>query len=63
MNAILTYTLFGYLCGSILFARVAAALFHRDKEYLESEDGNPGTANAFRYGGISCGCSPCAATC
>lgn len=55
MNAILTYTLFGYLCGSILFARVAAALFHRDKEYLESEDGNPGTANAFRYGGFSCG--------
>lgn len=55
MNAILTYTLLGYLCGSILFARVAAVLFHRDKEYLESEDGNPGTVNAFRYGGFWCG--------
>ena len=36
MNAILTYTLFGYLCGSILFARVAAALFHQDREYEKS---------------------------
>ena len=55
MNAILTYTLFGYLCGSILFARVAAALFHQDREYEKSEDGNPGTVNAFRYGGFWCG--------
>ena len=33
MEEIMTYALFGYICGSILFARVAAALFHQDREY------------------------------
>ena len=55
MEEIMTYALFGYICGSILFARVAAALFHQDREYEKSEDGNPGTVNAFRYGGFWCG--------
>ncbi len=55
MEEIMTYALFGYICGSILFARVAAALFHQDREYEKSEDGNPGTVNAFCYGGFWCG--------
>ena len=55
MEEIMTYALFGYICGSILFARVAATLFYQDREYEKSEDGNPGTVNAFRYGGFWCG--------
>lgn len=48
------YILFGYLCGSVLFARVMGQLFHRD--VVEgSKDQNPGTANAFMHGGFFCG--------
>lgn len=49
------YALFGYLSGSVLYARVSAALFHKNNMLEESEDQNPGTANAFRYGGFACG--------
>lgn len=49
------YTIFGYLSGSILFAYVFGRLF-RGKDITEdSADGNPGTANAFMYGGFVCG--------
>jgi glycerol-3-phosphate acyltransferase PlsY len=50
----LSCCLLGYLLGSILFARVAGALFHRDITG-GSPDRNPGTANAFTYGGFWCG--------
>lgn len=49
------YILFGYLMGSVLFARVSARLFHRPEIIEKSDDGNPGTANAFKYGGFGCG--------
>lgn len=49
------YALIGYLSGSILFARVAAKLFHKEGIFADSEDGNPGTFNAFSYGGFWCG--------
>lgn len=49
------YTMMGYLGGSILFARVFAALLHRGDILSRSADGNPGTANAFVYGGVWCG--------
>lgn len=49
------YIVFGYLCGSILFARVSAALLRRGDITSCSADGNPGTANAFLYGGFWCG--------
>lgn len=49
------YTVMGYLGGSILFARVFAALLHRGDILSHSADGNPGTANAFVYGGFWCG--------
>ena len=45
---------FGYFSGSILFARVYAALFNKD--IIEnSKDKNPGAANAFMHGGMLCG--------
>ena len=45
---------FGYFSGSILFARVYAALFNKD--IIEnSKDKHPGAANAFMHGGMLCG--------
>ena len=41
------YIVFGYLCGSILFARIFAALLQKGDITVQSKDGNPGTANAF----------------
>lgn len=51
----LLFILSGYLCGSILFARLAADLFGKPAILSESKDANPGTANAFQYGGFWCG--------
>lgn len=48
------FTVFGYLSGSILFARVYGGLFGKDL-ISNSSDGNPGTSNAFMYGGMLCG--------
>ena len=50
----LWYTLAGYISGSILFARVFGGVFDKDVTG-KSKDGNPGTANAFMYGGFICG--------
>lgn len=44
-----------YLCGSVLFARLAVDLFGKAAILSESRDANPGTANAFQYGGFWCG--------
>lgn len=49
------YVVFGYLCGSILSARVCAAILQRGDITAKSADGNPGTTNAFLYGGFWCG--------
>ncbi len=49
------YIIAGYLAGSILFAPLSATLLGRRDVLAESPDGNPGTANAFRYGGFVCG--------
>ena len=54
MLTALCFTVFGYLSGSILFARVYGALFGKDL-ISNSTDGNPGTSNAFIYGGMLCG--------
>lgn len=45
----------GYLSGSVLYARVFAALFQKGDILQQSRDHNPGTANAFLYGGFWCG--------
>ncbi len=51
----LVFILFGYLSGSVLYARVFASLFGGRDILSQSADQNPGTSNAFRYGGFSCG--------
>lgn len=49
------YILTGYLLGSILFAPLCAALLGKGSVTEASPDQNPGTANAFAYGGFWCG--------
>lgn len=49
------FILLGYLSGSVLFARVFARLFGKEEMIENSRDQNPGTANAFMYGGFWCG--------
>lgn len=44
-----------YLSGSILYANFFGALFGVRERYAESADRNPGTANAYTYGGFWCG--------
>ena len=45
----------GYLSGSVLYARIFAGFFKKDNMIENSKDKNPGTANAFMYGGFWCG--------
>lgn len=52
----LFYIILGYLSGSILFANLSARLLGRDDITENTSDRNPGTANAFRNGGLLCGC-------
>lgn len=52
---IVAFILLGYLSGSVLFARVFARLFGKEEMIENSRDQNPGTANAFMYGGFWCG--------
>lgn len=49
------FALFGYLSGSVLYAYVFACLLKKDGMIEKSRDRNPGTANAFLYGGFLCG--------
>lgn len=55
MRQAILFALLGYLCGSLLFARAALSLFGKKDAYLDFDDRNPGTANAFRSGGVLCG--------
>lgn len=55
MDAILLFTLLGYLSGSVLYARVFAGLLGKGDVAERSKDRNPGAANAFSYGGFWCG--------
>lgn len=45
----------GYLCGSILFARLISVLLKKRNFIQDSPDHNPGAANALKYGGFLCG--------
>lgn len=49
------WILFGYLSGSILYARIFAKLFRKEDMIEKSKDRNPGAGNAFMYGGFWCG--------
>lgn len=55
MKRAILYVIIGYLSGSVLFASLAEALFHRPGMIEKSSDGNPGAANAFLQGGGFCG--------
>lgn len=53
MEAIIS-VLTGYLSGGVLYAPVFAKLFGKERMLEKSKDQNPGTANAFMYGGFWC---------
>lgn len=55
MTRDIMYILCGYLCGSVLFARIAGYFLGRGDVSENSDDKNPGTFNAFKYGGFLCG--------
>lgn len=52
----LLWTLIGYLSGSILYAYLIPRYISNINIYEASDDGNPGTANVFKYAGIPAGC-------
>lgn len=54
MTRVLFFAIFGYLSGSVLFARVISGLMGKDI-LSGSKDENPGASNAFQYGGFLCG--------
>lgn len=49
------FILAGYLCGSVLFGKLFSIQFGNVDIQVVSEDKNPGTYNAFHYGGFFCG--------
>ncbi len=51
----IAFVLLGYLSGSVLYARIFSKLFGEEEMIEKSKDKNPGTANAFVYGGFWCG--------
>lgn len=55
MPGTILFTLLGYFSGSILYANVFGTLFGIRLLYQNSPDQNPGTANAYQYGGFWCG--------
>lgn len=55
MSVEIKFIIIGYLSGSVLFARICAKVLNKPEILRESKDGNPGTANAFQYGGFLCG--------
>ncbi len=55
MRTTVFFLILGYLSGSILFANVFGTLFGKRDLYKNSPDQNPGTANAYQYGGFWCG--------
>lgn len=49
------YIVLGYVSGSVMFGYVVPKVLRGIDVRSLSSDGNPGTANAFFYGGASCG--------
>lgn len=52
MDKAVVFIIAGYLSGSILFARLSEQLSNKGTFIQDSTDKNPGTANAFQYGGF-----------
>lgn len=55
MGRTVVFTVLGYLSGSLLFARYWGKWCRGRNVVEESPDQNPGTFNAFQYGGFVCG--------
>lgn len=55
MGRTILYIIVAYLSGDILYANLFGKLFGVRERYEESADKNPGTANAYTYGGFWCG--------
>lgn len=53
---LLLVILVGYLLGSLLPAKFYVWLLTKEDVVEKSPDSNPGTFNAFQYGGFLCGC-------
>ncbi len=51
----IVFAVIGYLCGSILFAKVFGYVFTKEDITLKAKDKNPGTFNAYSIGGFWCG--------
>lgn len=51
------WILIGYFSGSILYGYLIPRCFCHVDVTKASDDGNPGTANAFKYAGFGAGCS------
>ena len=49
------YILLGYFSGGLMFGYVIPKVIKGIDVRSMSSDGNPGTANAFFYGGAVCG--------
>lgn len=56
MDATFLFIGLGYLFGSLLFAERVGKLITGKSIVALSDDKNPGTYNAFKYGGFACGC-------
>ncbi len=55
MAVTIFFVALGYLSGSVLYANLFARILGKKDIYLKSPDQNPGTANAYIYGGFWCG--------
>ena len=51
----IVFIILGYMSGSVLYADLFGSLFGKKELYQNSADKNPGTANAYIYGGFWCG--------
>jgi len=49
------FPIVGYFSGSVLFARLFTRMFGVEQRIDNTDDHNPGTANAFKAGGFWCG--------
>ena len=55
MGKTLFFAVVGYLSGSVLYAKLFCRLFGKADAINKSRDHNPGTSNAFKFGGFWCG--------
>ena len=51
----LSFIVLGYLSGSIMFSYLIVKILKHIDLIDVSDDHNPGMANAFKYGGTTCG--------